>query len=280
MNYRHAFHAGNFADVMKHATLALVIEHLKQKPTPFRVIDTHAGAGRYDLAADQASRTGEWRDGIGRLVGEEAAPLPEEVRTLLAPYLGALASLNPDGALRFYPGSPCLAASLMRPGDRLIANELHPEDRLELEQALARDRRAKVLGIDGWQALRALLPPRERRGVVLIDPPYEAPGELDRLFRGLEEAVARFATGIFLHWLPLKDAEAVRHFRTRLVAAGYDKRLWVELVVSDDPLRLSGSGLVILNPPYKLEAQLGVLLPFLADRLARGTGARWTCSAT
>jgi 23S rRNA (adenine2030-N6)-methyltransferase len=277
MNYRHAFHAGNFADVMKHATLALVIQHLKQKPAPFRVIDTHAGAGRYDLTGDQASRTGEWREGIGRLMGASAAPVPGDVAHLLAPYFGALSDMNPDGELRFYPGSPCLAAALMRPVDRLIANELHPQDRLELEQTLSRDRRTKVMGIDGWQALRALLPPRERRGVVLIDPPFEETGEFDRLRRGLEDAVARFATGIFLLWLPLKDVAAVHTFRNRLAAAGYDKWLWAELVVASDSQRLAGSGLLVLNPPYRLDEQLEVLLPFLAERLSRGPGARWSC---
>ena len=173
MNYRHAYHAGNFADVLKHVVLARVLSYMRLKPQPFRVIDTHAGAGRYDLQGAEASKTAEWRDGIGRLL--KAAPAPD-VAELLAPYLEAVAAYNSGvvgGELRFYPGSPLIARHLMRRDDVLIANELLGEDVALLKAELARARSTKVLNLDAWTAIRSLLPPRERRGVVLIDPPFE-----------------------------------------------------------------------------------------------------------
>ena len=273
MNYRHAFHAGNFADVLKHVVLALVIEHLKLKPTPFRVIDTHAGVGVYDLSADEAARTGEWRDGIDRLIGADAAPLPEDVRHLLAPYLDAIARLNGGAQGPLYPGSPRLALELMRPGDRLIANELHPLDRAQLEVEMRGDRRAKVLGLDGWQALRAVLPPRERRGVILVDPPFEEPGEFERLAQGLAAAVDRFATGVYLLWYPIKDAAAVGAFKRRLAMAGHAKMLAAELRVGERADRLEAAGLIVMNPPFRLEGEVRAVLPLLAERLATGPGA-------
>ncbi len=273
MNYRHAFHAGNFADVLKHAVLALVIEHLKLKPTPFRVIDTHAGAGVYDLGSDEATRTGEWREGIGRLIGPDADPLPDEVGRLLSAYVAAIERVRGNAPGMLYPGSPRLVLELMRASDRLIANELHPEGRAQLEVVLRGDRRAKVLGIDGWQALRALLPPRERRGVILIDPPFEETGELERLAQGLAAAVDRFATGTYLLWYPIKNAGAVATFKQRLAQAGHDKLMAVELRVSASGERLEAAGLIVLNPPFRLEAELAELLPFLVERLATGPGA-------
>lgn len=273
MNYRHAFHAGNFADVVKHVVLAMVIEHLKLKPTPFRVIDTHAGAGLYDLASDEATRTGEWRDGIGRLIGAEAAPLPDEVDRILRPYLDAVERVNAGAPGMLYPGSPRLALELMRSDDRLIANELHPEDRAQLEVVLRGDRRAKVLGIDGWQALRAMLPPKERRGVILIDPPFEETGELERLTQGLAAAVHRFATGTYLLWYPIKNAGAVAAFKRQLAASGIDKLMAIELRIGASGAGLEAAGLIVLNPPFRLEVELSVLLPFLVDRLATGPGA-------
>lgn len=281
MNYRHAFHAGNFADVLKHATLALVVEHLKRKPAPFRVVDTHAGAGSYDLSGPEARRTGEWRLGIARLVGPDAAPIPANVAGLLAPYLDCVRGLNPAAQIVAYPGSPSLVVSLLRPDDRLIASELHPEDGAHLVQAMGRDARVKVLSIDGWQALRANLPPKERRGVVLIDPPFEEPGELERLAQGLAQGVRRFATGTYILWFPIKDEASHARFRATLGEAGYDKLLLVELAVRspDTTGRLTATGLAILNPPFQLDAQLRVLLPFLEKRLAQGPGSRHGFSA-
>lgn len=277
MNYRHAFHAGNFADVLKHAVLALILKHLGQKPKPYRVIDTHAGLGYYRLDSEEAQRSGEWRHGIGRLIGADVAAIPPDIGLLLDPYLDVVRSLNPEGHLTAYPGSPALALALMRPDDRLIANELHPEDATALRRAIATDFRAKVLSIDGWQALKALLPPKERRGVVLIDPPFEVAGEFSRLSSGLSQAVARFATGTYLLWFPVKNERAVIAFRTALDELGLDKILWCELrteaVATAE--HLVGTGLIVLNPPFKLEQQLATLLPFLAAHLASGEGASW-----
>jgi len=184
LNYQHAFHAGNFADVHKHAVLARILSYLKGKPAAFRVIDTHAGAGRYDLRGAEASRGGEWQEGIGRLLGR---PLPDEVKTLLAPYLDVVQNLNPGGTPRVYPGSPLLALALIRPQDRLIACELEPRAAAALKGVL-RDRRATVLAIDGWTALGAYVPPKERRGVVLVDPPFEEPADFTRLASALAAA--------------------------------------------------------------------------------------------
>ncbi len=277
MNYRHAFHAGSFADVVKHAVLALVLDYLGRKPKPYRVIDTHAGIGSYRLDSDEALRSGEWRSGIARLLGDDAPPLPADIAELLRPYLDAVRACNALGELTVYPGSPSLALALMRPGDRLVASELHPDDVAHLARVMAHDLRAKVLAIDGWQALRSLLPPKERRGVVLVDPPFELAGEYGRLADGLRQAVHRFATGTVLLWFPVKDERAVAAFAERLGRLGLDKLLWIELRTQAIATaeRLAGTGLVVLNPPFGLEAQLRLLLPFLADRLATGEGGSW-----
>lgn len=274
MNYRHAYHAGNFADVLKHATLALVIEHLKQKPTPFRVIDTHAGIGAYDLHAEEAGKTGEWRDGIARIL---AASKSDDVAEVLAPYLAALQPGMVDGTLRYYPGSPLLARRLIRPGDRVMANELHPEDAAVLTARFARDRQVKVSSMDGWTALKAFLPPVERRGVVLIDPPFEAPGEFERMAAGLREAMDRFATGIVLLWYPIKALAPVRAFQRDIASVCRTPALAAEVMVrtSQDPSVLNGTGLIVINPPYTLPAKFSVMLPFLASTLRREPSGNW-----
>lgn len=278
MNYRHAYHAGNFADVVKHAVLALVIEHLKRKPTPFRVIDTHAGIGVYDLAGTAAEKTGEWREGIGRVVGAE---ISDPASKTLEPYLAVVRRLNAPGTLTRYPGSPLLARRLMRDCDRLVVNELHPDDRVELARLFARDDATKVLELDGWTALKSLLPPKERRGVVLIDPAFEQQGELDRLVGGLKEAVRRFATGVFLLWYPIKDETTVGAFRQKIADLGLPKVLAVELMVqrADDAARLNGAGLIVVNGPYTLAAQLEDLMPELTRLLAKGEGASFRIEA-
>jgi 23S rRNA (adenine2030-N6)-methyltransferase len=269
MNYRHAFHAGNFADVVKHAILCRVLAHLCDKPAAFRVIDTHAGAGRYDLAGPEAGRTGEWRDGIGRLLHAE---LPAPVRALLAPYLDAVMALNPGGNLAAYPGSPALAQALLRRQDRLIACELEPRAAAALAHTLAGDRRAKAIAIDGWTALAAYVPPTERRGVVLIDPPFEQPGEFARLVQGLAAAHRKWPTGIYLIWYPIKDLAEVAGFARGLARCGIAKMLRAELILPtvgpDTGLR--GSGLIAVNPPWTLHDELELLLPALAKALSRG----------
>lgn len=274
MNYRHAYHAGNFADVIKHAVLALAIEHLKRKPTAFRVIDTHAGIGLYDLTAEEAVRTGEWRDGIGRLWRQE---MPDDIKGILAPYFSCVRSVNANKNedLRFYPGSPLVARALMRPQDAMIVNELHPQDYQALLRRLRGDARTKVMNIDGWTALRSLLPPKERRGVVLVDPPFEVEGERERLVSGLKDGLVRFATGTYLLWYPIKDLEPAATLKRKIVALEVSKLLSAELYVHrpGDPQRLNGCGLLIINPPYQLDQHLGRLLPFLAERLGQSAGA-------
>jgi len=276
VNYRHAYHAGNFADVLKHAVLALAIEHLKGKDAPFRVLDTHAGSGRYDLGARPAELTGEWRRGIGRLWGPEAPPLPAEAAAPLSTYLDAIAALNPDDRLRWYPGSPMLAAALLRGQDRLTACELHPEHAESLRALLARDKRAKVLALDGWLALGAFLPPKERRGLVLVDPPFEQPGEFERLGRGLLEAVRRWPGGTYLVWYPLKDTPQVATFLAMVAGGGVPKALRVEFWTRSpgDAPGLAGAALLVVNPPFRLEEQLRLLGPLLVERLGQGGGAR------
>ncbi len=275
MNYRHAYHAGNFADVLKHVVLALVIERLKIKPAPFRVIDTHAGIGLYELDGEEAGKTGEWREGIGRLMGSDAGPLPDDVAAVLAPYLSVVADLNVDGVLRRYPGSPLVARRLMRPGDVLIVNELHQEDNATLRRVLARAPDTKVMSLDGWVALKSALPPKERRGVTLVDPPYEAAGELGRLVDAAVEAHRRFATGTLILWYPIKDPRPISQLHHSMSERDLGPLMTVELHLQalTDPTRLNGCGLLILNPPYTLDEKLAVVLPFLAERLARGAGA-------
>ena len=278
MNYRHSYHAGNFADVLKHAVFALVLEYMKRKEAPFRVIDTHAGAGRYMLTSPEASKTGEWQGGIARLIGPDAKPLPARAARSLQPYLDAVRRENAGDTLSVYPGSPAIALGLMRGEDTLIANELHPQERLLLEDAIGGDRRAKVMALDAWVALKALLPPKERRGVVLIDPPFEEKDEFDRMAAGLAQALQRFATGVYIAWYPIKDPKPVARFHAAVAALALPKSLRVELMLQrpTDPDRLNGCGLVVVNPPYTLEEELGAAIPELSRRLASAAGgASW-----
>ncbi len=293
MNYRHAFHAGNFADVFKHALLARVLTYLIQKPAPLRFIDTHAGIGVYDLTGEEASRTGEWRDGIGRL---DRTALPGDIADLLAPYLGAVGPRGADGSWRTYPGSPGLAQWILRPEDRLSLCELHPADAKTLKSLLGRDRRVQVLPGDGYAGLKALLPPRERRGLVLIDPPFESPDEFETVLTATLRATRIWSTGTYMLWYPLKNEAAVSRFSQGLVAAGLRRVLQLHLMVADGgsgaslakvsgvgiqqaagaSRPLAGAGLVIVNPPYTLKAEAERLLPFLAERLGRSDRSAWS----
>ncbi|MDQ7915180.1 23S rRNA (adenine(2030)-N(6))-methyltransferase RlmJ [Pseudomonas sp. 102515] len=269
MNYRHAFHAGNHADVFKHATLLRLAALLARKETPFAYLDSHSGVGRYDLAGDQASRTDEWREGIGRLWTLESAP------AAFVGYREAVAALNPDGALRYYPGSPELMRQALRPQDRLLLNELHPEDGRLLKENMARDRRVAVHQKDGWLLPRALLPVPERRALLLIDPPFEKADELERCVKAVQEAIGRMRQTVIMLWYPIKDRRQLRRFHAGLQASGAPKLLNVELLIraADDPTRLNGSGLAIVNPPWGLEEELRDLLPWLAEHLAQGEGS-------
>ena len=269
MNYRHAYHAGNHADVLKHIGLTRVIEHMKKKDKPFRVIDAHGGIGIYDLAGIEAGKTGEWEGGIAKL----AEPLTRDVEDLIAPYRKVLHDLNPGGGLRFYPGSPELALRLMRGDDRLIANELHPEDAVLLERHLIRDGRARVTSLDADVCIKANLPPPERRGVILIDPPYEAKTETERALRMLKHGLRRFAQGVFMLWYPLKKDPVGEVLTSGAQAMGVAATLKVELRVREAFAGggLAGSGLLILNTPWQLDQDLRLIVPALAERLGLGT---------
>jgi 23S rRNA (adenine2030-N6)-methyltransferase len=275
LNYRHAFHAGSFADVFKHAVLCRVLDYLRQKPAAFRVIDTHAGAGLYDLTSPEASRGGEWRDGIGRLT---AAALPDKVAALLKPYLDVVGALNEPEQLKVYPGSPALVRAWLRPQDRLIACELEPQAQAALARAMQRDPRIKTLAMDGWTALGAYVPPKERRGLVVTDPPFERDDDFARLAQGLGVAHRKWPGGLYLLWYPIKGRTDPDALAKRLRRLGIPKILRAELIVSplSDPTRLNGSGLIIVNPPWTLEGELKILLPALAGILGREGKGRFT----
>jgi 23S rRNA (adenine2030-N6)-methyltransferase len=276
MNYRHAFHAGNFADVHKHTVLTRVLVHLRVKPAAFRVIDTHAGSGRYDLYGAEANRGGEWHEGIERVWPAPRVPGAPAAHPLLAPYLDCLTALNPDGKLRLYPGSPLIAASMLRPHDRLVACESEPRAASALAAALRRYRHAKALAIDGWTALTAYVPPKERRGLVLIDPPFEEPADFDRLSGALSVAWRKWPTGIYLLWYPIKERAAPDSLARRLRQLGIPRLLRCELVRASARREagLAGSGLIIVNPPFTLEQDLRILMPILGNLLAANGASR------
>lgn len=281
MNYRHAFHAGNFADVLKHTVVALCLEHLKQKPKPFRVIDTHAGIGLYDLTSDEARRSPEFEGGIAKLL---EADLPAEIDTALSPLLAAVRALNRTPVLTSYPGSPEVAAQLCREQDRIHLCELHPDDAQTLDRRYARDGRVKVEARDGYKALKALVPPREKRGLVLVDPPFEHRDEMAHMAQAIMPAVEKWPTGTFVFWRPLKDLWAAERFDVGLAEWLLAERelapekilradLWIKDVESEG--KLAGAGVVIINPPYTLEAQLLTLLPWLSETLGEDENAGW-----
>ena len=275
MNYRHAYHAGNFADVVKHAALSRLVEYLKLKDKAFRVIDTHAGAGRYDLSSEEAQKTGEWLEGIGRLL--ETKP-SAEAQALLAPYLEAVRAINPDGGVKKYPGSPLIVRHLLRPQDRSSAIELHPRDFQRLKSLFAGDFQVRAIELDGWLSLGAHLPPKEKRGLVLVDPPFEQEGEFERLIDGLMRAHRRWPGGIYALWYPIKDRAAVARFRRELKVSGIPRILDVAFEVRppSPEERLDGSGLVVVNPPFVFEGEMRVLLPELKKALAEDQKARWS----
>jgi 23S rRNA (adenine2030-N6)-methyltransferase len=268
VNYRHAFHAGNVADVVKHAVLVQLIEQMRQKDTAFCYLDTHAGQGRYDLRSEAADKTGEFRDGIAKLL---AAPTPPPA---LARYLELVRTAQPSpGSLQIYPGSPALVQALLRPQDRAILVELHPEDCAVLRAQFRDDTRIHVHHRDGYEALPAFVPPRERRGLVLIDPPYEARDELPALVATLQDAHKRWPTGQFAIWYPIKDQAPIEQFHGALANTGLRKLLTVELVATPERA-LRGSGLVLVNPPWRIADALVPLLDQIAAALGRPDAAR------
>jgi 23S rRNA (adenine2030-N6)-methyltransferase len=259
MNYRHAFHAGNFADVVKHLVLVRILLHLRRKEAPFAVIDSHAGPGVYDLTGDEARRTGEAETGIEKLRGLSG---PETLQTYL--------SLAADPGA--YPGSPLIAARLLRPQDRLVAIEKHPGEAAQLKKALAPFRKARVEEDDGFRRLAALLPPPERRGLILIDPPFEAGDEFERLAQAVKQGLDRFTTGIFLVWYPIKSQAAARAFCGEVLAGAPASvpALTVDAAIAAPEGKLDRAGLLLLNPPYGFDADMHAMLAPVAGRLPGG----------
>jgi len=269
MNYRHAYHAGNFADVLKHASLVAVLLHLRKKETPFAVIDCHGGRGLYGLGSEEAKKTGEADAGIGRLLQRDALP------GVLQNYADVVRQFGPSA----YPGSPLIATALLRASDRLVATEKHPEEYAALASALSNDRRVRLIRGDYVQELPKLLPPPQRRGVVLIDPPYEKDGEFAEATKALIGAHQRFANGIFLFWYPAKEKPAVEASAGELLTAGIKALVRIELEVGRLPPiegregRLSATGLLVVNPPFGFAEAMREIMPFLEQRLAQGPGA-------
>jgi 23S rRNA (adenine2030-N6)-methyltransferase len=266
MNYRHAYHAGNFADVLKHVVLVAVLDHLGRKSAPYCYLDTHAGRGDYPLGAAETQRAGEFREGIAKLLDAPGAP------PLAARYLALVRELGvEEGTLVCYPGSPRLALAVARPTDRAVLCELESREADALRALMRREPRAAVHERDGYEALPALVPPREKRGLVLIDPPYEQPDEFEVLERTLLAAVARWPGGIYAAWYPIKHGDAAGRFLARMAASGVRRQLAVELTVErdDTPGGLNGTGMLLVNPPYQLDTELAETLAWLQPKLAR-----------
>ncbi|MGO1160729.1 23S rRNA (adenine(2030)-N(6))-methyltransferase RlmJ [Brucella pseudogrignonensis] len=279
MNYRHAYHAGNFADVVKHVILSRIVEYLKRKDQAFRVIDTHAGIGLYDLRGIEAEKTDEWSGGIRRIFDAlDNGEIPPQAIELLQPYLEAVRAINPKGGLRHYPGSPLLTRHLLRKQDRLSAIELHPQDVKKLSKLFAGDYQARVIELDGWLSLGAHLPPKEKRGLVLVDPPFEIAGEFDRLVDGLVKAYKRFPGGTYAFWYPVKDRKEIERFARSLRETEIAKIMRIELSIRAPSLepRLDGTGMIVVNPPYTLESEMQILLPCLTKLLSEEKGGNFS----
>jgi len=274
LSYRHAYHAGNHADVLKHLILLQIAQYLGEKPAPFWIIDTHAGAGRYALDSAHASKLAEWRDGVGRLW--DASGLPPAA----ADYLDFVRMLNPDGQLKHYPGSPWLARQLLRESDRLRLYELHSSDGKLLQECFrGAGRQVSITEGDGFAGLKALLPPPPRRALVLIDPSYETRDDYLNVTKGLQEALKRFPTGTYVLWYPMLLKPESHQLPDRLKRLGAANWLNATLEVKAAPrdgFGMYGSGMFIINPPWTLEKTLHETLPPLAALLAQGPGARYT----
>jgi 23S rRNA (adenine2030-N6)-methyltransferase len=268
MNYRHLYHAGNFADVFKHVVLTALLQAMQRKPKPFCYFETHAGAGKYALDSASAHKTQEFTQGIKRLWDVQGAP------ELVQQYLDRVKKLNPTG-LKLYPGSPCLARELLRPEDRMVLCELNDEVFTQLRQEFARTPHAKTYLGDGYKVLNAVLPPLERRGVVLIDPSFESANEFKQLVQHLQAAYRRWETGVYVVWYPIKSRTMLQKFHRDLLAMGIPKMLSAQLYVypNDVELRLNGAGVVIINPPYQLDTELTQVLPWLTQQLEVESGS-------
>jgi 23S rRNA (adenine2030-N6)-methyltransferase len=277
MNYRHGYHAGNFADVVKHVALVAILLHLRKKEAAFSVVDSHAGRGAYDLAGTEAGKTGEAANGIGRLA-DLAGEMPEALAAYLALVRdgGAGASAQAGAPINnIYPGSPLIAAKLLRPQDRLTAIEKHPEEFTALKDVLAPYRNATAEPADGYARAVKLLPPPSRRGLVLIDPPFEAPDEFSALAGAVRDAHRKFATGIFLAWYPIKSQAEADGFLGEVMAAGIVKALTIDIQVHAPEGKLAKAGLLVINPPYGFEAAMGASAAVIAPRLEATIPIRW-----
>ena len=279
MNYRHAFHAGGFADVIKHIVLVRILTYLQEKQAAFRVIDTHAGAGVYDLTSHEAQRGGEWLTGIARVM---QARFSEKTLPLVMPYLDIVRAFNPKAELVAYPGSPLIARALLRPQDRLTACEVEPKARKRLVDAMRRDTQPRIVDLDGWTALPAFVPPNERRGLVLIDPPYEDKNEFERLADGFAEAFVKWPTGSYLLWYPVKSRRATDTLARHVAGvAGSSKppgkclRLEFSVAPQAADGGLTSAGLLIVNPPWTLAGELRAILPELEKPLGLGGAGRF-----
>ncbi|MEP3048316.1 MAG: 23S rRNA (adenine(2030)-N(6))-methyltransferase RlmJ [Roseibium sp.] len=275
MNYRHAYHAGNIGDVLKHAVLARLVTYFKRKDKAFRILDTHAGIGRYDLTSEETQKTGEWQQGIGKVLD---ADMPDAVAELLAPYLQVIRDLNTSEELITYPGSPLIARNLMRKIDRLTLTELHPEDFKVLSDAFSGDYQIKTIHLDGWLAMGSFLPPKEKRGFVLIDPAYEVTDEFELMTEAIIKGWKKWQSGTFALWYPMKDIRAIRNMQLDFEAAGIRDVLSLALNVgkSDLDTRMLGSGMMLINPPFTLADEMTTILPWLSEVLHQGPGAGWT----
>ncbi len=272
MNYRHAYHAGNFADVFKHAILLAVLEHLRVKDKPFFVLDTHAGVGSYALDSAEALKTGESAEGVARIMKATVES------GLLRAYRDQIRKgEGNEESLHVYPGSPWLVRAMLRPDDRAVFNELHPQDAQALRENMPPDRRIRVESRNGYECVRALLPPPARRGLVLIDPPFESTSEWEDMVRALKEGLTRFANGIYMLWYPIKSAQTVRSFHDSLRGLPLPETLAATFLLRPpaDPKEFNGTGMVIVNPPWTLEADLAAFLPELVGVLAPETG-QWS----
>lgn len=274
MNYRHAYHAGNFADVVKHIILSRVIAYFKRKDAPFFLLDTHAGIGRYDLTSIEAQKTLEFEQGIAKFWASESTA-PDEIKALTAPFTTIIKDLNMGGDLTQYPGSPLIAYFSMRRDDRLSMCELHEEDFESLALEFKRAKGTKAHHLDAWIALKAQVPPKEKRGIVLIDPPFEKRDEFDAILTGIKEAHKRFATGTYMIWYPIKDIALTRRFAQEITLLDLDHTLDVHLMIDQpsDEAKFIGTGMIIINPPYTLKQELTVLLPWLSKLFEVSPGA-------
>jgi 23S rRNA (adenine2030-N6)-methyltransferase len=271
MNYRHIYHAGNFADVFKHVVLVSLIQSLSVKNTPFFYLDTHAGIGEYDLQQRNAQKTQEYKTGVGKCISH---PGLQALPVLLRDYITLLETWNHAKGtqeIRYYPGSPVWVRQLLRPLDRMVLTELHPEDRLRLKQTFLQDKQVAVHHLDGYQALKAFLPPKENRGLVLIDPPFEKTDEYTQIVQQLMQATNRWQAGTYAIWYPIKDKKAVKRFYADLVRSGIREILCCEMHVSDleESAGLQACGMLLVHPPWQWQKKIEAALPSLSGLLSQ-----------